>query len=122
MASVVEQRSHRRAEVEGRVELRGLEAGSKPLVGRADNASLAGVYAKVPAPFPWQPGALVSCTVNFPPEATRLFPFSRLAGRGRVVRVFEQQGKRSADTKEGEVGVAIAFTSDVTALGTIGGY
>ena len=121
----IERRQQRRAEVEGRVELRGLEAGQvtgKPLIGRADNVSLAGVYAKVPAPFPWEPGTLLACSVNFPQETARQFPFSRLTGRGRVVRVFDAPGKRATDSQDDEVGVAISFTSDITALGTIGGY
>ena len=121
----IERRQQRRAEVEGRVELRGLQAGQltgDPLVGRADNVSLAGVYAKIPAPFPWEPGTLVSCSVNFPSGATRLFPFSRLAGRGRIVRVFDEQGRRAGDATSVEVGVAISFTSARTAWGTIGGY
>ena len=138
-APVLEKRQHRRADVEGRVELRsfGVSSGQSatPVVGRADNVSLAGVYVRVPSPFPWLAGTAVSCAVNIPQDATKQFPFARLVATGRIVRVFPPKspsGKSSASSSSREegkdagstadVGVAIAFTSDVTALGTIGGY
>lgn len=129
MATAVERRQQRRAELQGRVEIRGLDAAAssaEPLIGRTDNVSLAGVYAKVPVPFPWAEGSVVSCSVTLPREATRQFPFTRLSGTGRVVRVFPARevaaGRTEATSQSAEVGVAIAFSSGVTALGTIGGY
>ena len=135
-SQVIERRQHRRADVEGRVELRSLEASGQaaaPVVGQADNVSLAGVYVRIPSPVPWRAGTAVTCTVNVPQDATKQFPFARLVATGRIVRVFPPKapsGKSASSTAREEekgadpadVGVAIAFTSDVTALGTIGGY
>jgi hypothetical protein len=103
------------------VEIRSLESPesvSALFTGRASNVSLAGVYALVPASFPLQAGAPVSCSVSIPQPNAKQFPFARVLGKGWIVRV-RRSGQETAD-EQAEVEVAIAFTGDVTALGTIG--
>ena len=123
-ARVIERRQHRRVGLEVQVELRTTDpAGVKspPLAGRARNVSLAGFYAIMPAPFPLEPGTPVYCSVNIPEESRRQFPFMRLLGKGYVVRILPHQPDEESDGHP-EVGVAVSFAGDVTALGAMGGH
>ncbi len=100
-------------------------ASDGPIIGRAKDVSLAGVYCHVTAPCALAQGDLVTCSVTVPSEQGRWFPFSRLAGKGSVVRLEPiPQGRRAEDNppEETSVGVAIAFAPDVTALGSIDMY
>lgn len=93
----------------------------KPAQGRESEAlkettkdvSLAGVYFETR-----QPGYAVDgvhiVSVVIPEDSRRDFPFTRLAGGGRVVRVQElpaQEGEA-----EGRKGVAMEFSHDTTIL------
>ena len=81
------------------------------------NISLAGVYFETEQPDSYAPNEVVMASVSVPEAQRREFPFTRLAGRSRVVRVNalpqqEPEGRRRC-------GVAIEFGHDVTALTTI---
>ncbi len=125
MKASIERRRFRRAELDVPVAIRAKNAKAAtadPIIGRAKDVSLAGVYCRVKAPCSLAQGDLVTCSVTIPSEQGRWFPFSRLAGKGSIVRLEPiPQGRRAGDnqTEDAFVGVAIAFAPDVTALGTI---
>ena len=125
MRSGVERRRFRRAELEGiPVVIRSLEkpGNAAPVTGEVKNASLAGVYCQVSAPCSLHPGDSVLSSIDIPSEHARAFPFARLAGKGLVVRVEPLPvGKRAGEVSADEplLGLAVAFSSDATALGTI---
>lgn len=84
--------------------------------GVTKDISLAGVYFTTSA---WQQ---IDCdeslmiSVAVPRERARDFPFSRLAGRGRVIRVEELAKVR--ETGPRLFGVAVEFGDDLTVLTT----
>ncbi len=141
-AEVIERRQQRRAELKAQVVIRNLDEAQtdqQPVIGRVRNVSLSGVYAFVPATFSAPPGAPIAISVSIPQESTRQFPFVRLLGKGWVVRIDKPDAKTSrrkteAQARESahnplslhdilggdEVGVAIAFSRNVTALGAVG--
>ena len=120
-----ERRRVRRAEIDVPVSIRASasEEPSQPTItGQVKNLSLAGVYCYTKSPCALQPGAPVSCAIAIPPEQARAFPFTRIAGKGWVVRVESiPAGRRAGEnpTDEGLIGLAVAFTPDVTALGAV---
>ena len=79
----------------------------------ARNVSLQGVYFETtdPAAFPLNDTVVASVSISS--SDTKRFPFKRLAGRGRIVRV------TPPPTSGSPTGVAVEFGRDVTALGTI---
>lgn len=126
----MERRQFRRAEIDVPVAIRPANAdGSQPsppsetvVTGQAKNVSLAGVYCYAKSPCPLKAGERVTCSVAIPPEQARLFPFTRLVGQGWVVRVDPiPMGRRAGEnpSEEDLLGLAVAFTPDVTALGTV---
>ena len=124
--TTIERRQFRRADVEVSVEIRPStprDGGSAALIrGTARDVSLAGVYCYVEAPCPLQAEDTITCFVTIPPAQARVFPFTRLVGRGWVVRQDPvAESRRAGDLHAGKpiVGLAIAFAPDVTALGTI---
>jgi len=124
MKAVMERRRFRRAELDVPVSIRswGQEETGEAITGQVKNVSLAGVYCHVPAPSPLKPGQQVICSISVPPEQARWFPFSRVQGKGWVVRMDSvQTGRRAGEAPPDEplLGVAVAFMPDVTALGTI---
>ena len=128
-ANLIERRQYRRASLPVEVQLRGIEkpAGpsassspAAPLVGKAENVSLAGVYALVPAPCQLSPGSVVSFSVEIPEEFRKQFPFVRLLGKGWIVRLVPDE--KTAGNGVEAVGVAVAFTGDLTALSAIQAY
>lgn len=128
MSASVERRRFRRAELDVPVAIRtgaSQAAAADPIIGRVKDVSLAGVYCHVKAPCALAQGDSVVCSVVIPSEQVRWFPFSRIAGKGSIVRLEPiPKGRRARDnqTEEATVGVAIAFAPDVTALGTIEMY
>ncbi len=125
MKAVVERRQFRRADVDVAVEIRPQRDGGlgEPIAGQVKNVSLAGVLSYVQAPCALQAGDQVVCSMTIPESQNRFFPFTRLHGKGWVVRIDEiASGRRAGDVPEGEqwLGLAIAFAPDVTALGSIG--
>ena len=77
------------------------------------NISLAGVYFETEADQPYTIGDVLMTSVSIPEPQRREFPFTRLAGPSRVVRVHEVaeqgQGKR-------RLGIALEFGDNTTAL------
>ena len=118
---MIERRQHRRVDLPVQVEIRTIDPqglpSTTPLTGHARNVSLAGVYAMVPGPVVLEPGTVVSCSVNVPLSVAKQFPFSRLLGKGWVVRT--HPAEKEDVNGQPEVGVAIAFTGNITALGTV---
>ena len=81
------------------------------------NISLAGAYFETTKPDHFSLNEQVLASISVPEDERRTFPFARLAGRSRVVRIEElppapeEPGKR--------FGVALEFGKDVTALTAI---
>jgi len=118
----MERRRFRRADLDMSVAIRPDPSASEPpITGRVKNVSLAGVYAYVKSPFSLKPGTSVFCEVAVPSEQTRIFPFTRILSKGWIVRVDQiPSGRREHDPHgEKRAGVAVAFTKDVKAFGTV---
>ncbi len=112
----VDRRRARRMNVQAPLWIR--QAGSQSSDGSKQeltrNLGLAGVYFETNKPEGYQAGDVVIASVSIPEPETRRFPFTRLAGRGRIVRVIELS--RSGPTVEMQFGIALEFAQDVTAL------
>lgn len=119
---VVDWRQHRRAKLEASIEIRSLDSGvpSSPIVARTKSVSLAGCYVVMNRPVSFSIGSTLSCQIVIPREATRNFPFTRIAGKGRVVRIDDPV--ESSGQEGSMVGIGIAFSRDTTSLGTIRGF
>ncbi len=117
--AAVERRRHRRVDLPVKVVFRLIEGASvgAPFTSFAKDVGLAGVFVIVPGSANLKPGAAVSYSVEVPPERQRQFPFTRLMGKGWIVRLAEKE----TDAEGGILGtgVAIAFADDVTALSTV---
>lgn len=87
--------------------------------GVAKDISLRGVYFTIP---PWKAIAMdevMRFSITIPSELQRAFPFSRLMGRGRVVRV--EGMARMSEPGWKRLGLAVAFFGEgFTALAGIG--
>ena len=77
----------------------------------------AGVYFETEEGHPYTSNDIVLASVSVPEERTREFPFTRLAGRGRVVRVEEIAPRGESGRKR--FGIALEFGQDLTALSAI---
>ena len=114
----VERRRGRRASVEAPLLIRRTGAqGVTPKEEIAQNVSLAGVYFETEEGHPYANNEIVMASVSIPEAHARNFPFTRLAGRGRVVRVEDvPQEDRSGGKR---FGIALEFGHDLTALSAI---
>ena len=125
MSSALEHRRFRRATLDAPVVIRTVEAeGAEPAIitGQAKNVSLAGLYCHVKSPCSLTAGQPVLSSIAFTDEQARLFPFARLLGKGWVTRVESvTAGKRAGEPAERDalIGVTVAFTPDLTALGML---
>ena len=120
LQSRVERRRGRRAAVPAPLVIRrsGSQGSGARVEEQASNVSLAGVYFETTKPY--APDEIVIASVSIPePSQTRDFPFTRLAGRSRVVRVEELPPEDAGGEKR--FGIALEFGSDVTALSAIPG-
>ena len=81
------------------------------------NISLAGIYFETDDPGSYSANDVVMTSVSVPEAQRREFPFTRLAGRSRIVWVRELPQPGPEGRKR--FGVAIEFGNDVTALTTI---
>ena len=79
-----------------------------------NNISLAGVYFEADAVDAYQVNDVVIASVSIPASQRRLFPFTRVAGRSRVVRVHSLSEPAAGSVNR--IGVALEFGDDVTAL------
>ena len=126
MDAAIERRLFRRAELDVPVVMRllaGEGSPAEPMTGHVTNVSLAGFFCHVQAPCPLKAGQQVVSSISIPREQARYFPFTRLHGKGWVVRLGAlPAGRREGELppEEGLIGLAVAFTPDVTALGTFG--
>lgn len=125
MRASMERRRFRRAELDVEVTMHPLgapEGIDSTVFGRVKDLSLAGFYSHVKTPCSLKVGDMAMCSVAIPPDQSRWFPFTRVTGKGSVVRLDPvPQGRRTGDSPEGEelMGVAVAFAPTVTALGSI---
>ncbi|MBI4597235.1 MAG: PilZ domain-containing protein [Candidatus Omnitrophica bacterium] len=76
------------------------------------NISLAGVYFETAEEHAYTVNQLVMTSVSVPEPQRREFPFTRVAGRSRVVRV-DPIALPNGNT---HYGIALEFSNDVTAL------
>ena len=127
-AGGVERRRARRAELEVPIEIRPHitpeQSTPPPVIGNVKNVSLTGVYFHVKTPCALQTGEQVTCSIHIPPEHSRWFPFTRILGKGWIMRsepvpVGRRAGESPSD-QEQILGLAVSFSPDVTALGTFG--
>jgi hypothetical protein len=81
------------------------------------NISLAGAYFETEEPAGLAANELILASVSIPESERRTFPFARLAGRSRVVRVHELPAAPGQGATR--FGVALEFGRDVTALTAI---
>lgn len=111
-----ERRRHQRIDMNLPVQAKRLispeDAGFKEAVTR--NISLGGAYFTT-SDFNLAPQEEIVVSISVPKERTRLFPFSRLAGRAKVIRV-EQFGQQRWQ------GVALQFADDMTYLSAAPAY
>ena len=114
----VERRRGRRAYVEAPLLIRrtGAQA-TAPREEVAKNVSLAGVYFETEEGHSYTNEEMVMASVSIPEAHVREFPFARLAGRGRVIRVEELSPREASGRKR--FGIALEFGHDLTALSAI---
>ena len=113
----IERRRQRRVNVEAPFWVRhaSTEPPEPPTEHRTVNVGLAGLYFESHAQ-PYKVNDVVMASVFIPEPQRRVFPFTRLAGHGRVVRVDELQAGGDGRTR---FGVALEFSSDLMALTSI---
>ncbi len=118
-SSRVERRRGRRISLTAPLVIRRADA-SAGAAGEAHvtkNVSLAGLYFETDQQQAYKLQDVVIASVSVPDTQTREFPFTRLAGRGRVVRVDALPAEHEqASTR---CGVALEFGEDLTALTAI---
>ena len=81
------------------------------------NISLGGVYFETDQPAGLSLNDQILASVAIPAPERRTFPFARLAGRSRVVRIQELSSTPGPDEKR--LGIALEFDRDLTALTAI---
>lgn len=114
-----DRRRGRRVQLEAPLLIRPLRHdGAMPFKAQViGNISLAGVYFEADAVDAYQVNDVVIASVSIPETQRRLFPFTRVAGRSRVVRVTPLPDLPAGNLKR--TGVALEFSDDVTALTAI---
>jgi hypothetical protein len=117
MKSSMERRRGRRVAIQAPLRVRRLGEQGPGQEHPAQNISLAGVYFETDRPEGLALNEQVFASVAIPEAERRTFPFTRLAGRGRVVRIQELSPEQSQDAKR--FGIALEFGQDVTALTAI---
>lgn len=95
----------------GRAE-RGSGQGVSASTAESVELSPGGIYVATKGGEHFVPGDMVSVSVTIPWEGRAVFPFSRIAGSCRVVRVDRASAGSSADVQ----GVALAFCEQGTML------
>ena len=111
-----DRRRQRRVNFQVPIQIRraGTEGLGPPEDAVAINVSLAGVYFESPRGQTYAPNESIMVSISIPEPLQREFPFTRLAGRSRVVRVDALPGRRASD--DTRQGVALEFGEHVTAL------
>src|SRR3989338_971098 len=111
----VERRRGQRANVEAPLLIR--TAGQAAAAFQQEttkNISLGGAYFEAASGEGFSVHAPIVVSVSIPIAQTRRVPFTRLAGRGRVVRMYELPSQEVGGQKR--FGIALEFNDDVTAL------
>ena len=114
-----DQRRERRAPLEASIKLRrmGMDGLGPTEEALTLNISLSGVYFETSQGSAYSPSDVVMASIAIPSEQQREFPFSRLAGRSRVVRIDELlEGKRQGERSGKRQGVALKFSENLTVL------
>ena len=115
----VERRRGRRVELEAPLVIRRVSTGSAGPANEEviSNISLAGVYFETEQSDAYAVNETLISSVSIPESKRHEFPFTRVAGRSRVVRIKELPQEEEAGRKR--VGIALEFGEDVTALTAI---
>ena len=116
----VDRRRERRISLEAPLLVRRMTDGVvEPFVEKVTgNISMAGVYFETAADGAYAIDDVVMTSVSIPESSRRVFPFARVAGRSRVVRI-DQLPVDGAGAKTKRLGIALEFSEDVTALTAI---
>ncbi len=112
----VERRRGRRARIQAPIIIRPLSETTPAKPSRnelAQDVSLAGVYFETDSGDTYAVNDVIMTSISVPESSTRAFPFTRLAGRSRVVRVSELP---SEDANRKRFGIALEFGDDLTVL------
>ncbi len=116
--SGIERRRGRRVNLNAPLLIRRLETSKAEPFAEAvtKEVSLTGLYFEYEADgeLAYQINDVVVASISVSDPQQREFPFSRVAGRGRIVRVDALAGKTPGARKC--FGIALEFGSDVTAL------
>lgn len=113
---LAERRRGRRVPLHASLLLRRLDQ-QAPSEHTIQNVSLAGAYFETDQTDRWSLDDVVIASVLVPESQRRLFPFTRLAGRGRIVRITELSERAPNERKR--AGIALEFGHDLTALTAI---
>ena len=111
----VELRKERRVALQAPLLVRRLDpTATEPEEQVTGNVSLAGIYFETEDGHRYAVNDAVRTSVSIPESERLSFPFTRLAGRCRVVRVHELTPQDPSGSKR--FGVALEYGSDLTAL------
>ena len=115
----VDRRRGKRANLEVPLSIRRVEADrSKPFKEEVTkNISLVGLYFETEHGGAYSPDDVFMASASIPELHTREFPFTRVAGPSRVVRVSPLPG--SGEGQATRFGVALEFGQDVIALSAL---
>lgn len=115
----IDRRRERRVDLQVPIQVRrpGAAEPRPPEQGITMNVSLAGVYFQSQSGRSYAPNDVVVASVSIPDPQQREFPFSRLAGRSRVVRVDTLPDRAAGSGKR--QGIALEFGEDLTILSAI---
>ena len=118
MSQQAEWRRGRRVSVQAPMLIRHMDDGAGGSVSFKErvtgNVSLNGAYFESEEGHSYTVNDVVMASITVPESQRRTFPFARLAGRARVVRVNELPYDSVSNRKR--FGVALAFADDLTAL------
>ena len=119
MTDAIERRRGRRVPINTPILIRRLDGAGQEESREhtTQNISLAGAYFETGGPDEFSVNDQVLASVSIPESERRIFPFTRLAGRGRVVRVSELPPTPPPSATR--YGIALEFRQDITALTTI---
>jgi len=112
-----ERRGQRRIHLSAPVEFGKGSGGKGELMyfssGRSLDVSTSGVRLVTREPGPFTPGEILAVSIEIPWETRRVFPFSRIVGFARVVRVLEEEPQPE---EGGQRHVALEFCKGETML------
>ena len=116
MRSGMERRRYRRLPLSTPILMRGTKENMQAPFqeGMTKNLSLAGTCCTLPPGNMFEVDEVVTLSVAIPYELRNNFPFSRLAGRGRILRVEEKPNLGASDSKVRTL--AIEFADNISAL------